>query len=157
MKKKGLVSKIIIGTLDRVDFPAFHLFDIPAKIDTGAETSSIHCHRVRIIEKDGKEYLGFKLLDPSFKNYPSQEFRTLEFEERQIKSSTGHAQIRFIIKTEISLFAQTFMAEFSLADRETMKYPVLLGKKLLKNRFLVDVSQKDLSYKLKSNQESRSK
>lgn len=157
MRKRNSSPKIIIGTLDRVDFPEFGLFNVPAKIDTGAETSSIHCHRARIIEKDGQEYLGFKLLDPSFKNYQNQEFRTLEFEEREIKSSSGHAQMRYIVKIKISLFAQNFVAEFSLADRETMKYPVLLGKKLLKNRFLVDVSQKDLSYKLKVNKEPQTK
>ncbi len=154
MKKKNSSSKIIIGTLDRLDFPDFNLFNVPAKIDTGAETSSIHCQRARIIEKDGKEFLGFKLLDPSYKNYSAQEYRTENFEERQIKSSTGHAQFRFVVKMNITLFAQTFLTEFSLADRESMKFPVLIGKKLLKNRFLVDVSQKDLSYKLKSNYES---
>ena len=43
-------------------------------------------------------------------------------------------------------------AEFSLSDRSDMKYPVLIGRKLLKGRFIVDVSRKNVSLKFNNKQ-----
>lgn len=147
MKKK---AKKIIGTRDRIDLPEFKLYDLPCKIDTGAETSAIHCHRVRLMEVDGKEMISFLLLDPSHEAYNNHEYRTTHFKEKKIKSSFGHLEYRYSIKCKVQLFGETFSAEFTLADRVRMKYPILLGKRLLKNRYLVDVSKLDLSYQLKS-------
>ncbi|NJL11742.1 MAG: ATP-dependent zinc protease [Microscillaceae bacterium] len=141
--------KIIIGSLDKVDFPEFSLFNLPCKIDTGAQTSAIHCHRVRLIEKDGVEIIAFKLLDPKHPEYNDQEYRTHDFEERSIKSSNGHTEFRYVIRSPLILFNQTIETEFTLADRERMKYPVLLGRRLLKDRFMVDVSKKNVSYQQK--------
>jgi hypothetical protein len=143
MKKK---QKKIIGTRDRIDLPGFKLYDLPCKIDTGAETSAIHCHRIRLMEVDGEEMISFRLLDPSHEAYNDHEYRTTFFKEKKIKSSFGHSEYRYSIKTKVALFGETFLAELTLADRVKMKYPLLLGKRLLKNRFLVDVSKLDLSY-----------
>jgi len=146
MKKK---AKKIIGTKDRIDLPEFGLYDLPCKIDTGAETSSIHCHRVRLLEVDGQEIISFRLLDPLHEAYNNHEYRTSRFNEKKIKSSFGQSEYRYSIKCKVLLFGETFSAEFTLADRVRMKYPILLGKRLLKNRYLVDVSKLNLSYQLK--------
>ncbi len=149
-KKKTASSLKIIGSLDRVDFPLLSLFDIPCKIDTGAETSAIHCHKVKLIEKDGEEIISFFLLDPTHPNYNGIEFRVKDFVEKKIKNSFGQSEYRYAIRTHIVLFGEPISADFTLSDRERMKYPVLLGKKLLKKRFLVDVNQADLSYQQKT-------
>ncbi len=144
-------SKLVIGTLDKVDFPEFGLYEIPCKIDTGAQTSALHCHRVRLIEieKEGKEIIAFELLDPSHEEYNGKEYRTTDFEERKVRSSSGHAEYRYVIRAKLLLFGETIETEFTLADRERMKYPILLGKSLLKGRFLVDVAKTNLSHKQK--------
>ncbi|WPP50581.1 ATP-dependent zinc protease family protein [Catalinimonas niigatensis] len=146
MRKKG---KKVIGTRDRIDLPEFNLYELPCKIDTGAESSAIHCHRVRLIEVDGKEIISFRLLDPSHEAYNNHEYRTTKFKEKKIKNSFGNTEYRFSIKCQVMLFGETFSSDFTLADRVSMRYPVLLGKRLLKNRFMVDVSKTDLSYQLK--------
>ena len=143
-------NKIIIGSLDKVDFPDLNLFDVPCKIDTGAETSAIHCHKVKLIERQGKEIITFYLLDPEHPQYSGIEFRSEDFKEKKIKSSFGHTEFRYVIKSKIKLFGRVIKLDLTLADRERMKFPVLLGKKLLKNRFLVDVGLKNLSYNLKN-------
>ncbi|WP_026999792.1 ATP-dependent zinc protease family protein [Eisenibacter elegans] len=148
-KKKNTAPKRIIGTRDRIDFVDFALFDLPCKIDTGAETSAIHCHHVKLIEKEGQELISFKLLDPSHPEYDGVEYRTAKFEERRIRSSFGHTEYRYVITTQVQLFGEVFSTQFTLADRVQMKFPVLLGKRLLKNQFLVDVSLVDLSFKQK--------
>lgn len=150
-KNTATKAKFTIGSLDCADFPEFNLLDIPCKIDTGAQTSAIHCHRIRLIEVEGKEIIAFKLLDPSHRNYNDKEYRTSEFNERKIRSSSGHAEYRYVITTDIILFGKTFKTEFTLADREQMKYPVLIGRRLLKDSFVVDVAKKNLSYKTKHN------
>ena len=144
------VNKLIIGSKDKCDFPEFELFDLACKIDTGADSSAIHCQKIKVIENHlGEQLISFNLLDPSHKKYNNVEFRTKDFEQKKIKSSNGIASFRYVIKTKVCLFGQEFITDFTLADRENMKFPVLLGKKLLRGRFMVDVSLIDLSYKQK--------
>lgn len=146
MKQK---QKTIIGTRDKIDIPEFDLFNLPCKTDTGAATSAIHCHQVRLIESNGKEFISFCLLDPSHDAYNHKEFRTSNFKEKKIKSSFGDIEYRYTITCHVTLFGKTFESEFTLADRENMKFPVLLGRRLLRGRFIVDVAKANLSFKQK--------
>lgn len=151
-KKSGRRSaaKFIIGRQDRVDLPEFGFEDVPCKIDTGARTNAINCDKLRIVEKDGVEILSFELLDFSQPERNRKEFRTTDFRERKIKNSFGASQNRYVISTIVRVFDREYETEFSLSDRERMRFPVLLGARFLRRRFLVDVSRKDLSYKEKS-------
>lgn len=140
---------IIIGRKDKVDFPELGLYDIDAKIDTGAYTSSIHCHNIQVIDKDGEDRVIFSLLDPSHPFYNDKEFNLPVYAKKEIKNSFGQVEERYIIKTQVLLFGELFDIELSLTDRSKMEYPVLLGRLLLQDRFIVDVSQIDLSHKHK--------
>jgi hypothetical protein len=143
--------KLIIGARDKIDLPEFNLLDLPCKVDTGAATSAIHCYKVQLREINGKEVISFRLLDPAHEAYNGKEFRTHNFKEKKITSSSGHSEYRYVIKSRIVLFGKEIETEFTLADRIRMRYPVLLGRKLLRRRFIVDVTQKDLSYQQKLN------
>ncbi|MEQ8426009.1 MAG: RimK/LysX family protein, partial [Cyclobacteriaceae bacterium] len=133
---------LILGRSDRVDLPGLGLTDIHAKIDTGAYTSSLHCSRAEVI--DGK--LEFVLLDEEHPEFTGMKFTFDEFDQREIKNSFGEAELRFIIKTTVRIHNRTFRTQFSLSDRDNLKFPVLLGRRVLKNRFLIDVSKTDLSF-----------
>lgn len=136
-----------IGKIDFIDLPEFGINDIEAKIDTGANRSSLHCVDVKVeVEKD-IEWLYFTV--PLVEKGQST-FKTDDFFRKNIKSSSGHVEDRFIIKTSIILFGEEIETTFSLTDRGDMKFPILLGCKLLRSRFIVDVSQKNLSFKLKN-------
>lgn len=136
-----------IGRIEHVSFPEWNLFDLDAKIDTGAYTSSLHCHHIEKIEKEGQPLVRFNLLDPTHDTYNEKLFELPIHKEKTVKSSNGVAEQRFIVKTDIELSDRILNAELSLTDRSEMKYPVLLGRKLLRGRFLVDVSSKYLSDK----------
>ncbi|RED98924.1 ATP-dependent zinc protease family protein [Marinoscillum furvescens] len=137
--------KKTIGRVDKVDLPTLGIENANAKIDTGAYTSSIHCKKIQVIENE----LCFQLpVDVAGKTI-LKKFYTKEFFKKGIRSSNGVLQDRYIIKTKIVLFGKSYLTEFSLTDRSQMKNPILLGRKLLKDRFLVDVSQKNLSYEQK--------
>ncbi|MBX2846078.1 MAG: RimK/LysX family protein [Saprospiraceae bacterium] len=135
-----------LGRTDVVDFPSLELYGIAVKIDTGAYTSSIHCHNIRTYKRWGKEYLRFNLLDPEHHSYHEKEFRFTEFTKKVVKNSFGESEERFVIETDIVLFDQKYKIELSLSNRENMRFPVLLGRKLLEKGFVVDVSKINLSF-----------
>lgn len=148
-RKKPPQEKRIIGRKDKVDFPELGLYEIDAKIDTGAYTSSIHCHHIRLYEKDGREMVQFNLLDPSHPDYNEKQFQLAVFRRKMVRSSSGHTETRIFIRTRVIIFEMPINLELSLTDRSDMKYPVLLGRKLLKDRFVVDVARVNLSHRQK--------
>jgi hypothetical protein len=135
----------LLGRYDRVDLPELGLYNIHAKVDTGAYTSSLHCHRATVT--DG--VLEFILLDEEHPEFTGLKFSFREFEERDIKNSFGEVERRFVIITNLKVFNEDIATEFSLSNRGSLKFPILIGRKIVRNRFLIDVTKKNLSYKEK--------
>ena len=140
-----------IGRVDKVDFPLLNIKDIDIKIDTGAYTSSIHCKNV-VIEDN---YLKCVFLDKNHPSYHEKEFIFDEYDVKVVKSSNGQTQVRYRILTEVELFGKTHPIHLTLSDRKDMKYPVLIGRKFLLKRFVVDITKTNLSYKLKLKNEQK--
>lgn len=134
-----------IGRTDRVDFPSLHLNDIDIKIDTGAYTSSIHCQEMRVEDN----LLKCRFLDEEHEDYHNKEFVFDKYDVRVVKSSNGQAEVRYRILTEVLLFGKIYPIFLTLSDRKEMKFPVLIGRKFLTKRFVVDINRTNLSYKLK--------
>lgn len=132
----------ILGRSDRVDLPGLGLKGIHAKIDTGAYNCSLHCSQVSVV--NGR--LEFVLLDEEHPEFTGRPFRVKKFEQREIKNSFGEAELRYVIKTQIRIFDHLIRAEFSLSNRGNLKFPVLIGRKTLRHRFLIDVTKTDLSF-----------
>lgn len=147
MGTSGSSTLKIIGRIEHVSFPELQLYDLDAKIDTGAYTSSLHCHHIEKEDREGKPFVRFNLLDPTHSTYNEKLFTLPIFKEKTVKSSNGVAENRYIVQTDVEICGERLKVELSLTDRSEMKHPVLLGRKLLKNRFLVDVSQKYLANK----------
>ena len=133
----------ILGRSDRVNLPGLGLYNIHAKIDTGAFTSSLHCSRAEVINGQ----LEFVLLDDEHPEFTGMKFVFTEFTEREIKNSFGVAEKRYVINTTVKIFDEEILAEFSLSDRDALRFPILLGRKILRDRFLIDVTKKNLSYR----------
>jgi len=131
----------LIGRREFVDFPQLKLFSIEAKIDTGAYTSAIHCKDIQLKYDNGKQVLCFKLLDNSHPEYSEQIHEFPEFYRKKIKNSFGEMEERYIIKTRIKIGRKNILTTLSLSDRENMRYPVLIGRRLLKGKFVVDVNK----------------
>jgi len=130
-------EKYIIGRREIVNFPVLNLSKIPAKIDTGAYTSSLHC--VDIQESD-------EALNCVFNHPGAPEIETKlsfnEFTRKRVRSSNGVIQKRYKVHTVIEVHHKTYNIELTLTNRSKMRYPVLLGRKFLKGKFLVDVALK---------------
>jgi hypothetical protein len=139
----------IIGRVDKADFPELSLTNISLKVDTGAYTSSIHCHDINEVVIDNEKYIEFQLLDPSHLKFNNKKFKTKRYQKKSIKNSFGISEERFVVETVIVIFGKEYPIELSLSERSDMKYPILIGRKMLSGRFIVDTSKVNLSYRLK--------
>ena len=135
----------ILGRYDRVDLPGLGLVNIHAKVDTGAYTSSLHCRQAKVV--DG--ILEFILLDEEHPEFTGMKFSFAEYEERDIRNSFGEVERRYVISTSLKIFNEEITAEFSLSNRGSLKFPILLGRKILRNRFVIDITKKNQSFKEK--------
>lgn len=140
-------QKILIGRQDIADFAKLSLFELPVKIDSGAYTSSLHCHNIEAFNENGVDKIKFNLLDPDHEQYHEKEFVFSEFNLRKVKSSNGISEERYSIQTEIKIFDEVFNIELTLTERGAMRFPVLLGRKFLSKYFIIDTAKKNLSQK----------
>ncbi|MGI4883893.1 MAG: ATP-dependent zinc protease family protein [Janthinobacterium lividum] len=141
--------KRTLGRRELVDFPAFALLGVEAKVDTGAYTSALHCTGLHEAPgPGGAPVLRGRLLDPDHPGFDGRALEFAGFTRRDIRSSNGEVQERYVIEAVVRLYGKDFQVEFSLSDRSDMKYPVLLGRSLLRQgRFVVDVVRRNLSHK----------
>jgi len=139
--------KKLIGRREKITLPEWSLKNVTGKIDTGAYTSSIHCEFVEEKEEGGKKVLFFKVLEPSDKKYNGKILRSENYSQKKVKNSFGQAEIRYKVTTKVIMFGIEFHAEFTLTDRSKMRNPILLGRKMLIGRFIVDVQEVNLSKK----------
>jgi hypothetical protein len=135
-------EKHIIGKDDVADLPMFNLKEINVKIDSGAYTSTIHCS---VIEKT-EQGLHVIFLDEKENKYTGESHYFKEYKKKKVRSSIGEMQLRYIIQGNIVLFGKKHSTEFTLSKRDLMRYPVLLGRKLLSNRFMIDTTLTNESY-----------
>jgi|688.fasta_scaffold339328_2 hypothetical protein len=137
--------KKTLGRIETVSFPELNLFNIEAKIDTGAYTTALHCHEIEVKTENHKQILCARFLDPKHPDYNDLLLCFPEFKMKSVRNSFGQVEQRYVIKTRIRIGRKTILAFVSLSDRESMRYPVLIGRKILKGRFLVDVEFRNLS------------
>lgn len=145
MKRRKNIPLAVLGRSDRVDLPDLGLENVQAKVDTGAYTCSLHCSQAKIVD----EVLEFILLDEEHPEFTGMPFRVQTFDQREVRNSFGEAELRYVIKSRIRLHGRVIRAEFSLSNRGNLRFPVLLGRKILRHRFLIDVTKKDLSFLIK--------
>lgn len=129
--------KAVIGRVERVDFPQFNVVGVPAKIDTGAYRSSVWASNIS--EKDG--VLTFTLLDKTSEWYTGKQYKTSRFSIVEVENSFGHKEERYSVYIKLKMGSRTVTSNFTLANRSQKTYPILIGRKLLKNRYIVDVSE----------------
>jgi hypothetical protein len=130
-------QKTIIGSEEFVSLPELNVNMIHARVDTGAATSSLGVKWVK--EEEG--VISCLL--------PNKQVVTFDsFKKKIIKSSFGHTEERYVVKILINVLGRKVRTNFTLADRSKMKFPILLGRKLLKGKFMVDVDFKNQSLEL---------
>lgn len=127
----------IIGRAERIDLPKQGIFKVPAKIDTGADSSSIWGTDIR----ETPDGLEFRLFGPDSEFYTGEllKFPPEEYEVTRVANSFGQKEYRYKVKLTVRVNGRLVKGSFTLADRSDKTYPILLGRRLLSGKFLVDV------------------
>lgn len=137
-------KKRVIGRIEKITLPELSGYSLDAKIDSGAYTSSLHCHTIEQFELDGRKMVRFFLLDPDHPEYLDKPFECPLFRIKKIRSSNGQMSERVIIRQKVQFCGEKGQIQLSLANRSEMKYPVLIGRRFIAGKYLVDVSEKYL-------------
>lgn len=135
-----------LGRIDKFDLPELKLKNLKAKIDTGAKTSSLHCIS---IDPTNDGYVKFIVLDKGNNKFTGRYITKKVHRVGYVRSSNGKEEKRYFIKTPIIIYNKIYSMEVSLSFRGSMKFPLLIGRELIKQDFIVDVKKVNLSYSSK--------
>jgi hypothetical protein len=130
---------ITIGRAERIYILDYLDKPVTAKVDTGADLSSIWATDIHEEEQN----LVFSLFGPGSPAYTGAVVRLPEgaYAITRVANSFGQRELRYTVKLRIKLVGRVVQATFTLADRSTKTYPILLGRRLLQGKFVVDVSK----------------
>ncbi|AXH12896.1 ATP-dependent zinc protease [Halarcobacter bivalviorum] len=131
----------IVGKKELISIIDLELEELDAKIDTGADSNALHCDDI-IIEN---EIVHFTLVDDVHPSYHGKRMSMPLYKLKKVKSSNGQLQIRPSIKVSVEFMGKRYKSIITLTNRADMKLPMLIGRKFLSKRFLVDVSKEYLS------------
>jgi hypothetical protein len=130
------LAKEVVGWAEKAIIYPGNL-EIRAKVDTGAKTSSLNCECRNFFEKDGEQWVRFSVI-----NYQGERIWLERKVHRmaKIKRHFGGVQERPVIMLGICLGGEYRETEVNVIDRSGLKYPMLIGRKFLEEKFLVDSS-----------------
>lgn len=130
-------DKPVVGRMAYVNFYDDPVKKVRAKIDTGADTSSVWASNVRV---DENNLLHFTLFGEGSEHYTGNVITKDHFRVTAVRSSSGHQQIRYTVQLKVKVDEKTVRGTFTLTDRSRNLFPILIGSRTLLNKFIVDVS-----------------
>ncbi|WP_430459743.1 ATP-dependent zinc protease family protein [Thalassolituus sp. LLYu03] len=133
------MTKPALGYIEEIQLPDLGIA-CNAKVDTGACTSSLHAELIEPFSRHDQLWVRFHVRFSSPVADIDQTCEAVVIAQRTIASSNGQRAKRYIIETLLSAGGQSWPIEVSLSDRGSMKYPMLIGRKAIAGRFVVDVS-----------------
>lgn len=134
-------ERIIVGSEEWCVFPSLNIPAIKARVDSGAKTSAIHAFNIQAFQRGGEDWVSFYVhpLQNDRKSVVRCEAPVVD--RRTVKSSTGTAEKRFVIRTAIELGDNFWEVELTLSNRDSMGYRMLLGREAMLGRMLVDPAE----------------
>jgi len=135
-------KKRIIGRREFITLIDLELFNLDAKVDTGADSNALHCDDIFI---DDESHVHFTLLDEIHPSYHGKRMILPLYRLKKVKSSNGQIELRPSVKLSVLFMGKKYKTIISLTNRADMKYPMLIGRKFISGKFLVDVELQDQS------------
>lgn len=131
-------AKTIAGYVERIRLLPWN-HEVKAKLDTGAETSSLHATDIKRTKVAGRSWVRFTaVLDSESGPRRVVVERPLVRRVRIKSARSGSFDHRYSVELELCFDGRRHQAEFTLADRDDMLYPVLLGRRFLAGVAVVD-------------------
>ena len=137
-KGRGRRPRLWVGWREWLGLPQLGIEAIKSKIDTGAATSALHAVHIHPFSDNGRERVAFEVHPLQRRTERTVHCAADLFDERLVTSSTGHRERRFVIRTPVLIAGQRFPIELSLTNRDTMGFRMLIGRRAMKRRLLVD-------------------
>lgn len=118
-------------------------FKLRAKLDTGAETSSLDARIIKKFRKDGKRWVRFAITNPETSEehvLVRERLRTIGVVQHE-----GINQVRPTVLLQVCVADRLLDVEVSLVDRGEFSYRLLLGRSALESFALIDPANTFLS------------
>ena len=137
---KNITDRLIIGHVENIHLPDLGICQLTARVDTGAQTSSLHVDNIQRTDIEKKPAVSFDI-HPEIHNVDKTVRCTaLLHDVRKVKSSNGMSEQRYVIKTPAILGDHQWDIEITLTNRSDMTYLMLLGRQALANHFYIDAA-----------------
>lgn len=130
-------GKKALGWREWIGFPEFNIPRIKAKIDTGARTSALHAFIVTPFIRDETPWVRFAIHPQQGSTDNVVECEAPVKEQRVVRDSGGHEELRYVIDTLIRIGDDVIRAEVTLTDRDSMTFRVLLGRTALGANYVI--------------------
>ncbi len=134
--QRGIKARLEIGWCEMVDIPSLGLSQVHAKMDTGAATSSIHASRVKPVIRDNNPWVEF-WFRPNAGEKPKR-YEAAIIDRRTVRSSNGLREERYVIAAQFCFGTLCWQGQLTLANRRSMAFPLLIGRRALRRGFLVN-------------------
>ena len=131
-------EKRTIGWREWVRLPGLGDAVVKAKVDTGARTSTLHAYDISEHERDGEELVRFSFHPNQRDEATSVAAEARLIDRRTVKPSNGLSELRYVVETEAVIDGETLPIELTLTRRDEMGFRMLLGRRALRGRFVVD-------------------
>ena len=131
-------SNIIAGWREWVGLPGLAVPWLKAKLDTGARTSALHAFDLEEFSRDGADWVRFAIHPWQMSAADTVTAELPIHDRRVVRSSSGHATERLVVRTDIDLLGTRVAAEVTLTRRDEMGFRMLIGREALQQGFLVD-------------------
>lgn len=136
-------GKQVVGAVEKVFISPPGII-LPARIDTGAATSSIDARKIETFERNGDPWVRFLILNPENKEKIELECKIVRG-VRIVQAVKEDKTYRHVVELVVTLGTTVRTAEFTLANRSHMEFPVLIGRNILMDSMTVDISKKYIS------------
>lgn len=131
----------VIGWREYVALPGLGITWINAKVDTGARSSALHAFDIEHVLMDGKPMVRFSVHPVQRAATPTITALAEVVDERWIRSTSGHRDLRIVVTTEVEIAGQRWPIDLTLARRDVMGFRMLLGRQAIRRRFLVNAGR----------------
>lgn len=141
-------SYTLAGWREWVSLPGLGVDWVKAKLDTGARTSAIHAFDIDEEPlPDGSPGVHFFVHPWQDSDDDAAEAHLPLLDIREVRSSSGHAEDRFVVPMEVTLMGRTVTAEMTLSRRDEMGFRMLVGREALRQGYVVDPGESYLGGK----------
>ncbi len=141
-------NPVAVGWREWVALPELGLPAIKAKIDTGAKTSALHAFYTDVYEIDGIKMVKFGIHPIQKKLDLAVDCHSPIKDYREISDSGGHKEMRYVIETLMEIGGHQWPIELTLTNRDTMRFRMLLGRRAMEQRMIVEPGASYLNGKL---------